>query len=138
MTLRSRWPSAALPMKGEDDYEGDDGLAFDEKPTDAEFLQMVREADSQALQYVSQVNRDSWDRGYRAFHQEHNDGSKYRANDYNNRSKLFIPKTRTAVRKDMAATAASLFGSVDPVRLHARQRRRSRSSAARPPSCRNW
>jgi hypothetical protein len=37
---------------------------------------MVAEADAQALQYVSQVNRRSWERGYRAFHQEHFDGSK--------------------------------------------------------------
>lgn len=98
-----------------DDEEDDDGIEFDEQPSDAEFLQMVYEADQQALQYVNQVNRDSWQRGYRAFHQEHPDGSKYKSSDYNNRSRLFIPKTRTSVRKDMAATAASLFGTLDAV-----------------------
>lgn len=104
-------------FEGEEGFgdEDDDGLEFEERPTDDEFLQMVYEADQQALQYVNQVNRDSWQRGYRAFHQEHADGSKYRSSDYNNRSRLFIPKTRTSVRKDMAATAASLFGSLDAV-----------------------
>lgn len=97
---------------GESQQEQDD---FNEKPTDAEFLALVRDADAQALQYVQQVNRRSWERGYRAFHQQHFDGSKYRSDDYKNRSKLFIPKTRTAIRKDMAAVAASLFGSVDAV-----------------------
>jgi hypothetical protein len=101
---------------GDADREDDeDEQPFDEKPSDAEFLQMVREADTQALQYVSQVNRTSWERGYRAFHQEHNDGSKYNSDDYRNRSRLFIPKTRTAIRKDLSAVAASLFGSVDAI-----------------------
>lgn len=103
--------------EGEEGFfeEDDDGLEFDEKPSDNDFLQMVYEADQQALQYVNQVNRDSWQRGYRAYHQEHPDGSKYKSSDYNNRSRLFIPKTRTSVRKDMAATAASLFGTIDAV-----------------------
>jgi hypothetical protein len=102
-------------LEQEEDAYDDEGLDFDEKPSDQEFLQMVTEADAQALQYVTQVNRQSWERGYRAYHQEHYDGSKYKSSDYNNRSKLFVPKTRTSVRKDMAATAASLFGSMDAV-----------------------
>jgi len=88
---------------------------FDEKPEDREFLQMVREANAQALTYISQVNRKSWERGYRAYQQQHFADSKYLTNDFKNRSRLFIPKTRTAVRKDMAAVAASLFGSLDAV-----------------------
>ena len=95
--------------------EGEGGDSDDEKPADNEFLEMVREADSQALHYISQVNRKSWERGYRAYHQQHFDGSKYKTDDYKNRSRLFIPKTRTAIRKDMAAVAASLFGSIDSV-----------------------
>ena len=96
-------------------YESDDEIPFDEKPSDTEFLQMVYEADQQALQYVNQVNRDQWERGYRAFHQEHFSDSKYLTRDFSNRSRLFVPKTRGAVNKDMAATAASLFGSIDAV-----------------------
>lgn len=102
-------------MEEEEDAYDDEGIDFEEKPTDQEFLQMVTEADAQAMQYVTQVNRQSWERGYKAFHQEHYEGSKYKSTDYNNRSKLFIPKTRTSVRKDMAATAASMFGSMDAV-----------------------
>lgn len=121
--LRPRQPVDLERAEGGFQYDGeeafgeefDDEQEFDERPSDAEFLQMVQEADGQALQYVNQVNRESWQRGYRAYHQEHADGSKYKSSDYNNRSKLFIPKTRAAVRKDMAATAASLFGSLDAV-----------------------
>lgn len=93
-----------------------DGTAdFDDKPTDTEFLQMVRDAEAQAQMYIAQVNRKSWARVYRAYHQEHFVGSKYRSPQYDNRSKLFIPKTRAAIRKDLAAVAASLFGSLDAV-----------------------
>jgi hypothetical protein len=88
---------------------------LDDKPTDDEFLKMVTESEAQAALYQAQVNRKSWSRTYRAFHQEHAVGSKYTSNDYKNRSKLFIPKTRSAIRKDMAAVAASLFGSVDAI-----------------------
>jgi hypothetical protein len=97
------------------DDESDDGLDFSEKPADVEFLRMVTEADAQSLQYINQVNRRSWERGYRAYHQQHFEQSKYHTGDFANRSKLFIPKTRTAVRKDLAAVAASLFGSLDAV-----------------------
>jgi hypothetical protein len=35
--------------------------------------------------------------------------------DWRGRSKLFVPKTRAAVRKDNAAVAASLFNSIDAI-----------------------
>lgn len=95
--------------------EQSDANPFDAVPDGAAFLRMVREADSQALHYVNQVNRASWERSYHAYHQEHFGESKYKSRDYANRSKFFIPKTRTAIRKDMAATAASLFGTIDAV-----------------------
>lgn len=93
----------------EDDFDGD------EQPTDEEFLTLVRDSEAQAALYQSQVNRKSWSRTYRAFHQEHFVGSKYTSNDFKNRSKLFIPKTRAAIRKDMAAVAASMFGSISSI-----------------------
>jgi hypothetical protein len=96
----------------DDDYDDDDS---EQKPTNEEFLQLVRAAEDQAQLYINQVNRKSWSRTYRAFHQEHFVGSKYGSDDFRNRSKIFIPKTRNAVIKDMAAVAASLFGSVDAV-----------------------
>lgn len=95
--------------------EDDDTIPFDRKPTDKTFLQMLGEVQSQAQLYSNQVNRQAWERAYKAYHQEHFTGSKYTTKDFLNRSKLFIPKTRTAIRKDMASVAASLFGSIDAV-----------------------
>ena len=99
----------------EDGYDGDGDDEFNEKPSDTTFLQMVREAESQASLYMSQVNKKAWSQVYRAFHNQHFVGSKYSTDDYLNRSKLFVPQTRKAVRKDLAAVAASLFGSIDAV-----------------------
>lgn len=97
------------------DFEDEDSQPFNEKPSNATFLQMLSEVQSQAQMYSNQVNRVAWERAYRAYHQQHFTGSKYTTKDFLNRSKLFIPKTRTAIRKDMAAVAASLFGSIDAV-----------------------
>jgi hypothetical protein len=97
----------------DDDEDGDD--EFNEKPSETEFLTMVREAESQASLYMSQVNKRAWTQAYRAFHNQHFVGSKYTSDDYKNRSKLFVPQTRKAVRKDLAAVAASLFGTIDAV-----------------------
>lgn len=96
----------------DDDYSEE---PQDEKPTDQEFLQMLAEASTQSAFYSDQVNRRAWERAYKAYRQEHFTGSKYTSADFRNRSKLFIPKTRSAVRKDLAATSASLFGSIDAI-----------------------
>lgn len=104
---------AAVDGAEQDEEEGDeDGF---EKPSDQEFLQMVTEATSQSAFYSNQINRRAWERAYKAYRQEHFHGSKYTTPDFRNRSRLFIPKTRSAVRKDLAATSASMFGTVDPV-----------------------
>jgi hypothetical protein len=93
----------------------DDEDDIDQNKTQIDFLKLVREAEDQAQLYVSQVNRRSWTQTLRAFHNEHFVGSKYTKTDWRNRSKIFRPKTRSAVLKDQAAVAASLFGTVDSV-----------------------
>jgi hypothetical protein len=83
--------------------------------TEVDYLHLIAIAEQQANLYVQQVNRRAWSRSYRAFHNEHFVGSKYGHRDWANRSKIFRPKTRSAVRKDGAAVAASLFGTIDAV-----------------------
>lgn len=87
-----------------------------EQPSDQEFLRLVNYAEEQALLYMNQINRRTWASSYRAYHNQHFQGSKYDSPDWKARSKIFVPKTRASVRRDMAALAASLFGSVDAVR----------------------
>jgi hypothetical protein len=88
-------------------------------PTDKEFLQIVTEATSQGKFYSNQVNKRAWERAYMAFRQQHFTGSKYTTNEFKNRSRLFVPKTRAAIRKDVAAVAASMFGSKETVSIEA-------------------
>lgn len=80
-----------------------------------DFLALVRQAEDQASLYVAQVNRKAWSQSLRAFHNEHYIGSKYTKPDWRGRSKLFVPKTRGAVRKDQAAVTASLFNNIDAI-----------------------
>jgi hypothetical protein len=80
-----------------------------------EFLRLVREAEQQSQLYMAQVNRRAWSQSLRAFHNEHYVGSKYTRPEWRGRSRLFVPKTRAAVRKDLAAVAASLFNNVDAI-----------------------
>jgi len=87
------------------------------RPVD--YLKIVTEAEDQALLYTNQANRRAWSDALKAYHNEHYNGSKYNKVEYRNRSKLFVPKTRSAIRKDMAAVSASLFGSVDAVNCSA-------------------
>jgi hypothetical protein len=91
------------------------GAAATEAPSGINFLALVRQAEDQALLYVQQVNRKAWSQSYRAFHNEHFIGSKYTRPDWRGRSKLFVPKTRAAVRKDNAAVAASMFNTIDAI-----------------------
>ena len=95
----------------EDSEDADEPTA---KPL-PDFLQLVRQAEEQALLYQNQNNRKAWSASFRAWHNEHFSASKYLKPDWRNRSKLFIPKTCSAVRKDQAATMASLFNSVDAI-----------------------
>lgn len=98
----------------DDDTEGYDD-DFDYEPSDQEFLAMVREAENQATTYMNQVNRRQWTQSYRAYNNKHFQGSKYWSDDFAGRSKFFVPATRKAVRKDLAAVSASLFGTIDSV-----------------------
>lgn len=84
-------------------------------PSHHDYLGIVRRCEQQSQLYTAQVNRKAWSESYRAAHNEHFIGSKYTRPEWRNRSKLFVPKTRGAIRKDMAATAASLFNSVDAI-----------------------
>lgn len=98
---------AAEHPEGFDDYSA--------QAQGIDFLGVVRQAEQQAQLYMAQVNRKAWAQSYHALHNEHFYGSKYTKPAWHNRSRLFVPKTRTAVRKDMAAVAASLFNSIDAI-----------------------
>jgi hypothetical protein len=120
-----------LENNAQEQAAGSNGIEDDDEES-IDFLHLIREAESQALLYVAQVNRRAWSQSLRAYHNEHYVGSKYTRPDWRGRSKLFVPKTRAAVRKDLAAVAASLFNSVDAINCTAGNEgdQRNRASAA--------
>lgn len=91
------------------------GTPSERKPGGYDFLHAVGVAEQQAMRYMQQTNRRAWTTAYHAFHNEHFPGSKFNSTDWRARSHFFKPKTRSAVRKDMAAVAASLFGTMDAI-----------------------
>lgn len=106
----------SLENEAQDVAAQPEGARFDEVPdTDIDFLQLVREAETQSQRYSDQINRTAWTQSLRAYHNQHYSGSKYTRPDWRGRSKLFVPKTRAAVHKDNAAVAASLFNSIDAI-----------------------
>lgn len=88
-----------------------------EGPSDERLLRLIAIAESQARSFAESHLRASWTRSYRAYRNEHFDGSKYRSDRYKARSKIFRPKTRAAVRKNMATAAAALFSTQDVVSI---------------------
>lgn len=79
------------------------------------WLQTARDCFESSTTYVDQNYRKNWEYAIRAFQNEHGPGSKYLAEDYKARSKIFRPKTRTIIRKNEAAANIALFSNEDVV-----------------------
>ncbi len=105
---------AAGSIDDDDDFPREGDYDLDDK-----LLQLAKEAYSQGSTYHMTAVRPAWVRAYRAFHNHHFDGSKYSAPEYAGRSKLFRPKTRSAVLKHMAQAAQALFSTGDIVSVAA-------------------
>ncbi len=86
---------------------------------DREVLNRLIEAFNQGNQFQTSALITDWERSYRAYRNEHFVGSKYLSTDFKGRSKLFRPRTRSAVRKKMTAAANALFANPDAVTVEA-------------------
>lgn len=100
---------------------GEDGFASakpagDPGETDDKFwVESFKRALNASSTYQGAKLTTSWARNYRAYSNRHMNGSKYDTPRYRNRSKLFKPKTRMAVRKNDATAAGALFSTEDVV-----------------------
>lgn len=88
-------------------------------PTDTDLLQIIASFQRIAKDYQQRTIERPLQRAYRAWRNEHAEGSKYLGAAWRGRSRLFVPKTRSAVRKNLATTAASLFSTEDVVHITA-------------------
>ncbi len=109
-----------------------DPVGADRTSEEANLYDMSREANApedynllwftaQAIRISKEYHTQSLERGlqqsYRAYRSEHQEGSKYLSRAWRGRARLFVPKTRSAVRKNNATTAAALFTTENVVTL---------------------
>jgi hypothetical protein len=104
------------------DVPGEDGVqkgneAPADAPTEFKPIQCFKDNIRRSREYQGQKLTTPWARNYRAFANRHMNGSKYETLRYRNRSKIFKGKTRTAVRKNDATAAASMFSTEDVVSI---------------------
>ena len=100
--------------KAQQRRSGDDLRSLASDPL--EYLKTVYD---HGRQWRETTTQSDWHKSYRAFHNRHFDGSKYLSPRFKGRSRLFRPKTRTAVLKNMALVRQALFSTVSPVSLEA-------------------
>jgi len=80
-----------------------------------DFLNLSKEAYEASTTWVDANIRADWDYSLRAFRNEHASGSKFMSPEYQGRSKVFFPKTRSVIRKNEAAAAIALFSNMETV-----------------------
>ncbi|MGL5004179.1 MAG: portal protein, partial [Casimicrobium sp.] len=82
-------------------------------------LELARSAFSVSTTFFDASIRPAIEADMRQFQGLHPAGSKYNADAYKGRSRLFRPKTRTAVRKNEAVAAEAFFSTHDVVNVKA-------------------
>ena len=99
------------PLPGEEEKlpDGENRQAEDSMIT------LSREAYYSSKTWWDSSIRKQIERNLRAFNNRHPSGSKYHTEQYRKKSKIFRPKTRTAIRKSSAAIAKAFFSSSDVV-----------------------
>lgn len=132
---RPQPPSIEDPEEGNADLntlgtEGEDGESQEEGKTN--WLKLARDAYAGAVSYVDSNYRKQWEDSINAFNSTHPADSKYNADAYAKRSRLYRPKTRAVIRKNEAALAAAMFSNLDRTSVTAEDQSnpRARLSAA--------
>lgn len=93
-------------------------MADDKNIGDA-WVRRAQEAMSQSTTYLDNNYRSQLEKNLALFQSRHPAGSKYNTETYRLRSRLFRPKTRTAVRKMEAAADSAFFSNEDVVSIQA-------------------
>jgi hypothetical protein len=69
--------------------------------------------------YLDSNMRQQWDDSLRAFNNQHPGDSKYNTESFRKRSRLFVPVTRTVIRKNEAAACQAFFSNQDLLSVQA-------------------
>tara|TARA_Y100000310_G_scaffold98427_1_gene96263 strand:+ start:425 stop:2686 length:2262 start_codon:yes stop_codon:yes gene_type:complete len=82
------------------------------------WLTLAREAYDSSTSYLDANYRRQWERNLSLFQSNHPSGSKYSTSQYQHRSRLFRPKTRSTIRTNEAAVAAAFFSTEDVLSVY--------------------
>lgn len=88
-------------------------------PNENEWIKLARDADQRSTTYFENNYRKRWEDDLRMFQSKHPRDSKYNADSYKYRSRIFRPKSRSVVRKNEATAALAFFSNPDVLSIEA-------------------
>jgi hypothetical protein len=105
-------------------FEGDDELREEDfeneaADEDTDWLALAADAYRSSTDYYNSSLRKQFERNLDMFNNRHPAGSKYHSEGYKYRSKIFRPKTRSAITRNEAQAASSFFATQDIVNVEA-------------------
>lgn len=91
-----------------------------------EWLKLAKDAYRRSTSYFDANYRKNWEDDLRMFQSKHPRDSKYQAENYKYRSRVFRPKSRSVIRKNEATAALAFFSnpevvSIDPSNQESRE-----------------
>lgn len=104
------------PVMGSDEDEDDRVNDAHEQPN---WEKRAQDAFRFSTTYIDSNYRAKWDDSIRAFNNQHPGDSKYNSESYRKRSHLFVPATRTVIRKNEAAACQAFFSNQDLTSMQA-------------------
>lgn len=104
-------------MERPESYIGNHPEPEVESPPDdgAKWVALARDAYKTSDDFFSASLRKQIEKNISVFHSKHPAGSKYHSEEYKYRSKIFRPKTRSALRRHEATAASAYFSTADAV-----------------------
>lgn len=85
----------------------------DDVQTDSQWLKLAQDAYRSSTDYYDSSLRKQWEKNLSMFRSKHPSGSKYHSDAYRYRSKVFRPKTRSAITRAEASAAEAFFSTAD-------------------------
>jgi hypothetical protein len=82
-------------------------------PGESIWIRLAKDADERSTTYFENNYRKRWEDDLRMFQSKHPRNSKYNADAYKYRSRLFRPKSRSVVRKNEAIASQAFFSNPD-------------------------
>lgn len=123
------WPSDVQRGPGKIDEQPPVG-ADEEAPTPDQLMAYARAAVQLATQGDLSKRRAAMTKSWNSYNNQHSPGSRYKHENYSARSKLFVPKTRASVQKNLTAFATALFATNDVVSITAQREADPRQQAS--------